>query len=203
MKSNNNISLLFIVFLGLLINSCNVKQTTIVNEENTERETRDISMFNMGGVINSPALGYFEESHSYNEERYLELQSKGHQFKEFSPFIEYLDGGKKERLWFTSSVYNEDYNSAPASNYYYQLYYSERTIGDGKKIDQGWSEPVRFEVVIDNPAFEFYYNVFNSAAKGAVTIADDVMVLACEPVMNVQTKKERAFKNLWSLNRFE
>ncbi|MCF8357960.1 MAG: hypothetical protein K9H26_04325 [Prolixibacteraceae bacterium] len=191
---------LLVFLLILFFTGC--KTATQITQ--TEPETvvaKNIPDHNLGNMVNSPQALSGQTGVSF--EKYSLLQKAGHQYKEMAPFIEYLDSGKKERLWFTSSKYDQAYTYYPNSNYYFQLYYSERAINTGKLLNEGWGAPVKFEIKSNNPVFENYYSLFNKARKGAVAIANNKMIVACEPFTNIQLPSDREYKDLWSLDRFE
>jgi hypothetical protein len=127
---------------------------------------------------------------------YFLVQNEANRFKENAPFVELLDGGTRERLWFSSSRATDDYLKNKATNHYQQIYYSERTLGEGKCPTEGWGNPVRFTVEGDSPLTQ----QFNAAGKGAATVANGILILSCD---QLEAGQSTEFKNLWSLETID
>jgi len=97
-----------------------------------------------------------------SDQTYFILQNEKDKFKDNAPFIEYLDGGKKERLWFSSSRADSLVFGLKKTNTYQQIYYCEREIGEGKAPNEGWGDVSLLKIETDNPYFTEFIDKLNS-----------------------------------------
>jgi hypothetical protein len=123
----------------------------------------------------------------YSNQAYFLVQNESNRFKENAPFIEQLDGGTRERLWFSSSRADENYLRDKATNHYQQIYYAERNVGDGKCPTEGWGQPIKLEVQGESQLIQ----QFNAAGKGAATVANGTLVLSCASTEAVKVLNTR------------
>jgi len=162
---------------------------------------------NLGSSVNSASKEELNRN-IYQNKTYFMVQEKTDQFKDNAPFIEILDGGARERLWFTSSRADELSYGVKRTNHHQQLYYTERVVGQGLCPKEGWGEVSLFQISDENPLLKDYPEAlakfksqiagFNKANKGAVTLAGDKMILSCD---QIDAGIMQEFKQLWSLDR--
>ncbi len=134
----------------------------------------------------------------YSDQSYFILQKEGIRFKDNAPIVEYLDEGKRERLWFSSSRADTIFFGFKRTNNYQQIYYCEREVGEGKYPKEGWGEVKMLIVESDNPFFDDFIKRFNSSTKGAVAIAGNTMLFSSD-LIGVTGISE--FKNIWEMKR--
>ncbi|MCX6224550.1 MAG: hypothetical protein NTV01_07325 [Bacteroidia bacterium] len=140
------------------------------------------------------------ESNIYMDKTYLILQNQEDRFKDNAPFIEYLDGGKKERLWFASSRADTVLFNGKRTNRYQQIYYCEREVGKGQGPKEGWGLPTLLSTRTDNPFMADVVAAFNKSTKGAATIANNIMILSCDQISATGNSE---FKDLWEIARVD
>jgi hypothetical protein len=149
---------------------------------------------NLQSPINSMISSELKEE-IYRDQSYFLLQNKENQFKDNAPFVEYLDGGQRERLWFSSSRADSLFFGAKNTNFYQQIYFCERTVGEGKCPGEGWSAPKLF--AIENSTGNPLVDAFNRATKGTVAIANNTMIVSCDQLNSANNSE---FKQLWVLD---
>jgi hypothetical protein len=132
----------------------------------------------------------------YYDETYSLLQRKEDKFKENAPYIEFLDGGKRERMWFSSSRADDKYYNLKPTNNYQQIYYAEREVGEGKSPNEGWENVTLFEINTDNPYLANFISAFNKSTKGALTFWGNTLIFSCDLLTDGGYSE---FKNLWEV----
>jgi hypothetical protein len=131
---------------------------------------------------------------------YLILQNALDRFKDNAPFIEYLDGGKRERIWFSSSRADTLLFASKRTNRYQQVYFADRNISTGQGPDGGWGTPTLFVIKADNPLLRQSVEAFNKSTKGAATIANSTLILSSD---QISTTGNAEFKDLWELTKVD
>ncbi|MBN1769454.1 MAG: PD40 domain-containing protein [Prolixibacteraceae bacterium] len=180
----------------LCFSACNTSKTA-ENQKSIDYEVKNAeSQINFQSPVNTADERELNKP-LYKQWDYLFVQKREFQFKDNAPFIQLLNNGKTERLWFASSRGDSLYNQRERTNNYQQIYFSERTVDNGKCPWEGWSEPHRFSIDSDNPMLSDFYNAFNKATKGAPSLAGNTMVFSCDQ-LNVDPI-DAEFKNLWSV----
>jgi hypothetical protein len=198
------IKLIPIVFIALLfLTECKTTKSSSYLKVDVEAKNAELQI-NLGAPINTADKVELAKSYYQGEvgNTYFLVQSKENQFKDNAPFIEYLDGGKRERLWFSSSRADGFYAKAEPTNFYQQVYFCEREIGDGKCPGEGWNEPVRFTLKSDKSQLNEYIDGFNLATKGAVAIGGNTMIMSCDQwseTGNWKTIRSK-LRNLWEID---
>lgn len=183
-----------------MLTGCKSKKIAQGTSQTKENIKTSSSLLNLGYPINTPSEEELKSS-LYAESYYYLLEDSSLQFKDNAPFIEFIDKGKKERMWFASSRIDSFYGKKP-TNHYQQIYYSEREIGEGKWPGEGWGQVKRFTVEAEHPVMKPFIDLFNSAVKGAPTIADNVMVFACDQIDEEKLELSE-LKDLWFVERLE
>jgi hypothetical protein len=177
MKTTIKLTTLVVIAL-LILMGCKTNKSSSYLKVDMEAKNSELKI-NLGAPINTASKDELSKKW-YNNGKYFLVQSKENQFKDNAPFFEYLDGGKRERLWFSSARADSLYKSADPTNFYQQLYYCEREVGDGKCPNEAWNEPVRFALKNNKPQLREYIDGFNKATKGAVAIAGNTMIFSCD-----------------------
>lgn len=187
---------LLILLGGWMLNSCKTtKNGNTYKEIDIEAKNAEIQI-NLRSPINT-VDGNELGRDVYKDKTYFFVQKKDAQFKDNAPFIQYLDGGKKERLWFSSSRSDEFYNLRKRTNYYQQIYFCEREIGEGKCAWEGWSKPQRLVIANNNTMLASFINSFNSATKGTLTAAGNKLIFACDQLTD---NLDNGLLNLWTVS---
>jgi hypothetical protein len=180
-----------VLFIGCKTSKNTERQKTIdVEAKSTELQ------INMRSPINTADENELNKSY-YQMNDYFFVQKQEFQFKDNAPFIQLLNSGKTERLWFASSRGDSLYHKRERTNNYQQIYYCERTVGDGKCPWEGWGEAQRLYVDNNNPMLSDFYQQFNKATKGALTVAGNSMIFSCDQLGVDPIDAE--YKNLWSI----
>lgn len=133
---------------------------------------------------------------AYYDDTYMLLQNPEDKFKDNAPFIELLDSGKRERLWFSSSRADDKYYSQKKTNNYQQIYFCEREVGEGKAPGEGWGHVTLFEVTTDNAYLKGLIQMFNQSTKGAVTMANHTMIFSNDLLKEGENSE---LKDLWKI----
>jgi hypothetical protein len=136
----------------------------------------------------------------YYDDTYMILQQPNERFKDNAPFIELLDSGKRERLWFSSSRADDKFYKFKKTNNYQQIYFCEREVGEGKSPGEGWGDVSLFEVSTKNSYLEGLIQSFNHSTKGAVSIAGNTMIFSSD-LIKVGGNSE--FKDLWEIKMID
>jgi hypothetical protein len=195
------IKTIVILLIALLFfTECKTRKSSSYLKLDVEAKKAELQI-NIGAPVNTADKNELSKSF-YTDNKYFLIQKKDNQFKDNAPLIEYLDGGKRERLWFSSSRADDSYAAAPPTNFYQQVYSCEREIGNGKCPDEGWSEPERFMLKYDKPQLKEYIEGFNLATKGAVAIAGNTMILSCDQWNEAESWKtiRSKLRNLWEVD---
>lgn len=187
-------SILFVA----LIAGCKTKDLVQSGNQTDKDINLSTSQLNLGYPINTPTAEELSIA-NYNESYYYLLEDSAFQFKDNAPFIEFIDGGKKERLWFASSRLDPFYGNKH-TNHYQQIYYTERTIGEGKCPSEGWGPVTRFKVEPEHSLMADFIKLFNSAVKGAPTMAGNILVFACDQIDETKMTLSE-LKDLWLVER--
>jgi hypothetical protein len=196
MKKNILTSILALVIGLFIFNACQTAKKGSENKVwNIEAKNAELQI-NLRSPINSANAEELNKE-IYQNGQYFLVQDKSNQFKDNAPFVQYLDGGKRERLWFSSSRADENYANKIHTNFYQQIYYCDREIGEGKFPHEGWSAPQKFDVKTDNPMLSQFIETFNLATKGAVTIAGNTMIFSCD---QLSENIDNEYKQLWSVD---
>ena len=195
----NSIILIFTVFLLSMGCSTSRKGSGYLKVDIEAKNTE--LQINLGYPINTATDNELRKAY-YADSRYFLRQKKDNQFKDNAPFIEILDGGKRERLWFTSSRADSLYRNTALTNLYQQVYYCEREIGNGRYPREGWGGPVRFSLKYDKPQLKDYIEGFNVATKGTVTVGGGTMILSCDQWNQTEDWKSirLSLRNLWEVD---
>lgn len=184
----NTIAFLFIVAL-----TWGCKPTKDVANKQIEgaNQGKASSQLLLKAPINTPNDQELDRA-VYANQAYFMVQNESNRFKENAPFIELLDGGTRERLWFSSSRADENYLRNKATNHYQQIYFAVRNVEDGKCPTEGWGNPIRFEAQGESKLIQ----QFNAAGKGAATVAKGTLILSCD---QLEAGQSTEFKNLWAV----
>ena len=188
---------LLLAIAFVLFQNCKTKQELAVKNEKAFIYKQATSKINLKAPINSANETELKKI-IYDNNTYGLLQLDSDKFKDNAPFIELLDGGKRERLWFSSSRADTLMYGKKNTNHYQQIYFCEREIGDGKYPGEGWSEPQLFVVKTDNPYYRNFTEQFNNSTKGAVTLQNDLMIFSSDLFINGRNSE---FKDLWEISR--
>jgi hypothetical protein len=199
MKTTVHYILLIIIAL-MLFAGCKSQKSSGFRKVDVEAKNAELQI-NLGAPVNTASDDELRKSF-YSNSRYFIIQQKDNQFKDNAPFIQYLDGGKRERLWFSSSRADEFYARAEPTNYYQQVYFCEREVGEGKCPGEGWSEPERFTLKFDKPQLKEYIEGFNLATKGAVAVGGGTMIVSCDQWSETENWNSVRVKlrNLWEID---
>lgn len=189
------ITLIVVFFLSLFLN-CRTSREGTENTNVRIKAGASESQIAFSAPINSPDNSEIAKD-VYRNNIYFLLQDAENRFKENAPFIEIMDEGERERLWFTSSRADSFYFARNATNLYQQIYYSERLVDNGKCPAEGWSEPQLFRLQTDVPALMGFFDAFNSATKGTVAVSPNAMIISCD---QLDEGFYTDFKNLWSID---
>lgn len=157
---------------------------------------------NMEYPVNTAGEEELRKSFYTENSKYFFRQNKENQFKDNAPFVEILDGGKRERFWFSSSRADDLYGTAAPTNLYQQLYYCEREVGLGVNPRKGWGEPTRFLLKYDKSQLKSYIEGFNLASKGAATVSNGSMIFSCEQWTETEdwNSIRSSIRNLWEVD---
>jgi len=194
----NRINHIAVAFLILaIIAGCNTtKNSSYLKKDNREGKNSALTTI-LQPEINSPDAKELART-VYNDQSYYILQDEGSKFKDNAPFIEYLDGGKRERLWFASSRADDVFFGHKRTNNYQQIYYCEREVGNGVAPNEGWGKINILKIETDNPYLKEVTDIFNKSTKGAIAIVDNTMIFSSDLISD---KGNSEFKNLWEMKR--
>jgi hypothetical protein len=192
-------SISFICLCLLVISGCKPKKE-LAGEKQVQKETVNSTLENILRTPVNSADPTERTGAVYSNNVYLHLQADADLFKDNAPFIEYLNEGRTERLWFASSRPDTVLFGVKETNHYQQVYYCEREVKSGMRPADGWSTPVLFQVSTDNPLLQKFTDNFNNSTKGAPTIAGNVMILSSDQLPDTLM---REFKDLWEITRTE
>lgn len=192
-----------IIYFSVLILILLVAQSCRTSKRSSYQVKNDTEVkANSSEIILDPPVNAADKTELsrfvYSDQSYHILQKGNIKFKDNSPFIEYIDGGKHERLWFASSRADSVFFGHKRTNSYQQIYYCDRTIEDGKSPKEGWGDVKMLIVESDNPFYNEFIKKFNISTKGAVAIAGNIMLFSCD-VINENGISE--FKDIWELKR--
>lgn len=189
-----------LIIVGLAVQNCKTKKEVLStpNEKTTSYKQTAIGL-NLKAPINSADKNEANKE-VYNDGIYSFLQRDWDKFKDNAPFIELIDGGKKERLWYSSSRADGLFYGKKNTNHYQQIYYCDREIEDGKMTGEGWSKPNIFKVETDNPFYMDFTDQFNNSTKGAVTLSNNLMIFSSDLILEGGNSE---FKDLWEINRVD
>jgi hypothetical protein len=187
---------ILIVFL-LVAQSCRTSKRSSYQVKNDTEIKASSSEIILDPPVNTADKKELSRS-VYSDQSYYILQKGDIKFKDNSPFIEYLDGGKRERLWFASSRADSVFFGHKRTNSYQQIYYCERNVDEGKTPKEGWGDVKMLIVESDNPFYDEFIKKFNISTKGAVSIADNTMLFSCD-IIDENGISE--FKDIWELKR--
>jgi hypothetical protein len=187
-----------IVLLFLLPNCQHGKKIGSTGRKPVSSAEKQYPIAILPAPINSPVKTFpYAKVPAYNNQ-----QSKQNRFKENGAAMEPLDGGKRERLWFTTSRPDSHYGEVKLTSLYQQIYYVERTVNEGVCMDSGWGEARKFVVKSDDPSSQFIDSLFNHATKGCPTIAGNTMIIACDFIENKGDLSYLSeYKDLYQLTR--
>jgi hypothetical protein len=191
--------LLITTLLLSFLSSCRTSSEVAERKDINVKAGSSESQIAFGAPINSPDNNEITKD-IYRNNLYFLLQEEQNRFKDNAPFIEVLDSGKRERLWFTSSRADNFYFARSATNLYQQIYYCEREVGEGKCPLEGWSEPQLLFLQTDVPALTSFYDSFNHAVKGTVAVSGNTMIVSCS---QLEESFYTDYKNLWSIDNVD
>lgn len=186
-----------LIVILLVVQSCRTSKRSSYQVKNDT----EIKAFSSEVILDPPVNTADKKELSrsvYSDQSYYILQKGDIKFKDNSPFIEYLDGGKRERLWFTSSRADSVFFGHKRTNSYQQIYYCERSVDEGKTPKEGWGDVKMLVVESDNTFYDEFIKKFNISTKGAVTIANNTMLFSCD-IIDENGISE--FKDIWELKR--
>ena len=179
----------------LIITGCQTSKNSIYKADSMNSVQPASSDIILKSPINSADENELKKK-AYSDGTYMLLQHREDQFKDNAPFIELLDSGKRERLWFSSSRADDQHYDQKMTNNYQQIYYCEREVGEGKSPDEGWGDVTLFEVATDNAYLSGLIQLFNQSTKGAVTIANNTMIFSNDLIKEGRNSE---LKDLWTV----
>ncbi len=191
-------TLLIATIATLLAAGCKTSKNSAYEVKGDLKGKTSTSTTILNPPVNSSDVKELAKPAYTTDQTYFILQNEKDKFKDNSPFIEYLDGGKRERLWFSSSRADSLVFGLKQTNTYQQIYYCEREIGEGKAPSEGWGDVSVLKIRTDNPYFTEFIDKFNSSTKGAVAIANNTMIFSCDQIAKTGNSE---FKNLWEMER--
>jgi hypothetical protein len=194
MKSLSKIAVLITILAALAI-GCKTSRKSIFNTGQNEKGGNAVSGILLKAPVNSADENELRKK-IYYDDTYSLLQNQNDKFKDNAPFVQYLDSGKRERLWFSSSRADVIYYRFKKTNTYQQIYYCDREVGEGKAPNEGWGEVHMFQIKTDNPYLENFCNLFNQSTKGAVSIAGNRLVFSSDLIKETGNSE---FKDLWEV----
>ncbi len=151
-------------------------------------------------VLKSPVNSADEEELKkkvYYDDTYTLLQQTESKFKDNAPLVEYLDSGRRERLWFSSSRADDSFYQYKKTNHYQQIYYCEREVGEGKFPGEGWGDVTLWEVPVENEYLKGLIDQFNRSTKGAVAMANQTMIFSSDLI---KAGCNSELKDLWEVS---
>jgi len=191
----NHYPVLYPVFLVALLMSCQSPKQSAYQKGVLPGSGKATAKTLLPPPVNSPGENEWTKA-VYHDGTYGSLQFAADQFKETAPFIELLDSGRRERLWFTSSRADDLYYGEKKTNRYQQIYYCEREVGEGKAPGEGWGDVTLFELSTDHPFLQEFYRAFNRSTKGSLALAGDRLIFSCDLIGEGRIGD---VKNLWEL----
>ncbi len=183
----------------MLLLGCKTNEKLAVENEIPISYKQTSTHLNLKAPINS-ADEFEHKKEVYKNNTYNLLQREWDKFKDNAPYIEIIEGGKRERLWFSSSRADDQFFGKKKTNHYQQIYYCERELGEGLNPNEGWSEPQLFIVSTDNPFYQSFIDQFNESTKGAVTLSNEEMIFSCDLILEGGNSE---FKDLWEISRVD